>query len=145
MRHNPLLKDLRPTHPGGVLREDVLPALGRPKTEIADLLGISRPTLYDVLNEKRPIAPNLALRIGKLVGGGPEFGSQCSRLTICKPPKRKSPKNSGRFRRCTPQNSAAPQCLIRGEHSGDVSQCDYVHANLPGQNDCLAAIVRSRS
>jgi addiction module HigA family antidote len=73
MRHNPLLKGLRPTHPGEVLREDVLPALGRPKTEIADLLGISRPTLYDVLNEKRPITPNLALRIGKLVGGGPEI------------------------------------------------------------------------
>jgi antitoxin HigA-1 len=73
MRHNPLLKGLRPTHPGEVLREDVLPALGRPKTEIAELLGISRPTLYDVLNEKRPITPNLAPRIGKLVGGGPEI------------------------------------------------------------------------
>ena len=73
MSRNPLLKGLKPTHPGEVLREDVLPALGRSKTEIADLLGVSRPTLYDVLNEKRPITPNLALRIGKLVGGGPEI------------------------------------------------------------------------
>ena len=67
-----LLKGLRATHPGEILREDVLPALGRSKTEIAHLLGVSRPTLYDVLNEKRPITPNLALRIGKLVGGGAE-------------------------------------------------------------------------
>jgi len=70
---NPLLKGLRPTHPGEVLREDVLPSLHKSKTEIAGLLGVSRPTLYDVLNEKRPITPNLALRIGKLVGGGPEI------------------------------------------------------------------------
>ena len=34
-------------HPGALLREEVLPALGRPKAEIARLLGISRKTLYD--------------------------------------------------------------------------------------------------
>ena len=73
MPKNPLLKGLRPVHPGEMLREDVLPALGRPKTEIARLLGVSRQTLYDVLNEKQPITANLALRIGKLVGGGAEI------------------------------------------------------------------------
>ena len=55
-----------------MLREIVLPALGKPKTEIAQLLRVSRQTLYDVLNEKQPITANLALRIGKLVGDGPE-------------------------------------------------------------------------
>jgi addiction module HigA family antidote len=64
---------IRPVHPGEMLREDVLPALGRSKTEIARLLGISRQTLYDVLNEKQPVTANLALRIGKLVGGGPNI------------------------------------------------------------------------
>ena len=72
MPRNPLLKGLRATHPGELLREDVLPALGKSRTEIAHLLRVSRPTLYDVLNEKRPITSNLALRIGKLVGGGPQ-------------------------------------------------------------------------
>jgi addiction module HigA family antidote len=73
MTSNPLLKGLKPMHPGEVLREDVLPALGRPKAEIARLLGVSRPTLYDVLAEKRPVTPNLALRLGKLCGNGPEL------------------------------------------------------------------------
>ena len=73
MAGNPLLKGLRPVHPGEHLREDILPALGKPKAEIARLLGVSRQTLYDVLNEKQPITANLALRIGKLVGGGPEI------------------------------------------------------------------------
>ena len=73
MARNPLLKGLRPVHPGEMLREIVLPALGRPKAEIARLLGVSRQTLYDVLNEKQPITANLALRIGKLVGDGAEI------------------------------------------------------------------------
>jgi addiction module HigA family antidote len=61
---------LPPTHPGEILREDVLPALGRPKTEIARLLGISRQQLYDILEERKPITVPMALRIGKLCGNG---------------------------------------------------------------------------
>ena len=64
---------IRPIHPGEMLREDVLPALGRPKTEIARLLGISRQTLYDILNEKQPVTAGMALRLGKLCGDGPEI------------------------------------------------------------------------
>lgn len=67
------LKGLRPAHPGALLREDVLPELGRPKTEIAKLLGISRQTLYDILDEKQPVTPGMALRLGKLCGNGPDL------------------------------------------------------------------------
>lgn len=69
---NSLLSGLRPTHPGELLREDVLPALGRAKTEIADLLRVSRQTLYDILSEKKPVTPSMALRIAKLTGTTPE-------------------------------------------------------------------------
>ena len=64
---------IRPIHPGEMLREDILPALGRPKTEIARLLGISRQTLYDILNEKQPVPAGMALRLGKLCGDGPDI------------------------------------------------------------------------
>jgi antitoxin HigA-1 len=70
---NPLVCGLAPMHPGELLREDVLPALGRPKTEIARLLGISRQTLYDILNEKQPITAQMALRIGKMCGNGADI------------------------------------------------------------------------
>lgn len=70
---NPLLRALRPVHPGEILREDVLPALGKPKAEIARLLGISRQTLYDILGERQPITARMALRIGKLCGNGHEI------------------------------------------------------------------------
>jgi addiction module HigA family antidote len=55
-----------------MLREDVLPSLNKAKTEIAALLGVSRQTLHDILAEKQPITPAMALRLGKLLGNGPE-------------------------------------------------------------------------
>ncbi|MBA2635134.1 MAG: HigA family addiction module antidote protein [Sphingomonas sp.] len=69
---NPLLKGLRPVHPGELLREDVLPALGRSKTEIARLMGISRQTLHELLAEKQPVTVPMALRIAKLIGTTPD-------------------------------------------------------------------------
>ena len=69
---NPLLRGMRPVHPGEILREDILPAVGRPKTEIARLLGISRQTLYDILNEKQPVTPHMALRLMRMFGGTAE-------------------------------------------------------------------------
>jgi len=59
---------MRAVHPGEILREDVIPALGKPKAEIARLLGISRQSLYDVLNEKQPVTTAMALRFAKLTG-----------------------------------------------------------------------------
>jgi addiction module HigA family antidote len=73
MATNPLLKGLPPMHPGEMLRENVLPSLGRSKTEIAGLLGISRQTLFDILSEKQPVTPAMAQRFGKLLGNGPDL------------------------------------------------------------------------
>jgi addiction module HigA family antidote len=72
MDKNPLTAGLRPVHPGEVLREDVIPALGRSKVDIARLLGVSRPTLYALLDEKQPVTPQMAVRLGKLLGTTPE-------------------------------------------------------------------------
>ncbi len=73
---NQLLTGLPPTHPGEVLREDVLPALGRKATEIAKLLGVSRPTLYDILGGRQAITVPMAYKIGKLTGTNPELWSR---------------------------------------------------------------------
>ena len=73
MTRNRLLKGLGPSHPGAILREDVLPALKKQKNEIAALLGVSRQTLHDILTEKQPVTPGMALRFGKLLGNGPEL------------------------------------------------------------------------
>ena len=59
-----------PTHPGALLRDDAIPATGRSKVEIAKLLGLSRQHLYDILNERKPVSPVVAVRLGKLFGDG---------------------------------------------------------------------------
>jgi addiction module HigA family antidote len=51
-----------------LLREDAIPATGRSKAEIAQLLGISRQHLYDILRERKPVSPAIAVRLGKLFG-----------------------------------------------------------------------------
>ncbi len=73
MSRNRLTRGLKPMHPGEMLRQDVLPAIGKSKSEIARLLGISRQTLYDILDEKQPVTPAMALRLGKLLGNGPDL------------------------------------------------------------------------
>jgi antitoxin HigA-1 len=62
--------DRCPTHPGELLREEVIPATGKPKAEIARLLGISRQHLYDILEERKPVSAAVAVRLGKLFGDG---------------------------------------------------------------------------
>ncbi|MBN1102697.1 MAG: HigA family addiction module antidote protein [Deltaproteobacteria bacterium] len=60
-----------PVHPGELLREDVLPAMGLSVSEAARRLGISRQQLHRVLACSHPITTDMALRIGKFVGNGP--------------------------------------------------------------------------
>lgn len=59
-----------PTHPGAILREDVLPALGLPITQVADHLRITRQQLHRILSEQSGISPEMALRLGKFCGNG---------------------------------------------------------------------------
>ena len=62
----------RPTHPGAILREDVLPALDMTQTEFAQRLGVSRLSVSDLLHEKRVMTPEMAVRVAKLLNTTPE-------------------------------------------------------------------------
>lgn len=64
---------IAPVHPGELLAEDILPETGLTKVSFAEALGVSRQTLYDVLNQKQPVTANLAVRLGKLLGNGAQF------------------------------------------------------------------------
>lgn len=66
-------KNRKPTHPGEVLREDVLPALELTQLEFANRLGVSRRTVSELLHERRPVTPDMAIRLGRLLGNGPEI------------------------------------------------------------------------
>ncbi len=59
-----------PTHPGAILREDVLPELDITIKAFADGVHTSRQTMHKILAEQKGITPEMALKIGKFVGNG---------------------------------------------------------------------------
>ncbi len=64
-------RDRPPTHPGVILGEDVLPALGMPILTAAKEIGVSRQTLHRIIAGTHPVTPSMALRLGKFCGNGP--------------------------------------------------------------------------
>lgn len=65
--------DRTPTHPGALLREDLLPAMGQSVTDLATRLALSEADLLEVLAERAPVTPELALRLGTVFGNGAAF------------------------------------------------------------------------
>jgi addiction module HigA family antidote len=63
----------RPAHPGEILREDILPALGMQLKELARHLGVSRQTLSSLVNEKRGVSVEMAQRLGQAFKNGARF------------------------------------------------------------------------
>ncbi len=57
-----------PPHPGEMLREDILPALGLSVTEAANQLGVTRVALSRVLNARAAVSPQMALRLEAWLG-----------------------------------------------------------------------------
>jgi len=64
---------MEPAHPGTILRDDVLPALELTVSEAARQLGISRQALHAILAERAAVSPEMAVRLGRFCGNGPEL------------------------------------------------------------------------
>jgi antitoxin HigA-1 len=64
---------MRPVHPGEILREDVLKPLGMSARQFASLLDVPTNRVTQILNERRAITANTALRIARLLGSTPEY------------------------------------------------------------------------
>jgi len=61
-----------PTHPGIILKEDFLAPLGLTQVELAKALKTSFRTINEILNEKRSISPDMALRLARYFGTSPD-------------------------------------------------------------------------
>ena len=57
-----------PAHPGGFVKSQIIEALGLSVTEGAKVLGVTRPALSALLNERANLSPEMALRIEKAFG-----------------------------------------------------------------------------
>ena len=69
----------RPTHPGAILREDILPELGITKAVLASHLGVSRLSVSEILHEKRGVSAEMAVLIARVIGVLPKAGCICKR------------------------------------------------------------------
>ena len=63
---------LNPLHPGRSVRYDCLDPLGLSVTEAANVLGVTRQALNNLVNGKSGISPEMAIRLAKESGNGAE-------------------------------------------------------------------------
>lgn len=63
----------RPITPGAVLREDYLEPLQLTQQTVADTIGVDRTTLNEVLNARRGVTPEMALRLARAFGPAPQY------------------------------------------------------------------------
>ena len=68
-----LPKNRPPPHPGEMLLEEFLKPLGLSQTELADRIKVSYPRVNELVNGKRGVTPDTALRLSQLLGTSPEF------------------------------------------------------------------------
>jgi addiction module HigA family antidote len=66
-------RKIKPTHPGEMLREDFMPDFNLTTSSLANVLGVSRQTVNELLRERRSISPGMALRLSRLFGNTPDF------------------------------------------------------------------------
>ena len=66
-------REVRPVHPGEILREDFLPDYQLTVSSLAEALNVSRQTVNELLRERRSLSPEMALRLSRLFGNSPEF------------------------------------------------------------------------
>jgi addiction module HigA family antidote len=66
-------REIEPTHPGEMLREDFMPDFNLTTTGLAGKLDVSRQTVNELLLKRRAVSPNMALRLSRLFGNTPEF------------------------------------------------------------------------
>ena len=68
-----LPKNRAPTHPGEMLLEEFLKPLGLSQSELAARIQVSYARINEIVNGKRGVTPDTALRLARLLGTTPEF------------------------------------------------------------------------
>ena len=70
---NTIRREVRPAHPGEMLREDFLPDYGLSVSGLAEALNVSGQAVSELIEERRAVSPEMALRLGRLFGNSSDF------------------------------------------------------------------------
>lgn len=68
MSNDPIKIRMKPPHPGDFIRTEILAELGLSIAKAAEVLGVRRATLSDLVNGKASLSPEMALRVEKAFG-----------------------------------------------------------------------------
>ncbi len=63
----------KPSHPGALLREVILPETGLTISALAEHCGVSRNTLSKIVNEHTDVTEDMAMRLSRALGSSPQF------------------------------------------------------------------------
>ena len=63
----------RPTHPGELLREEILPAANITQGELAKRMGVSRRTVNEICQERRGVSADMAHRLARMLNTTPDL------------------------------------------------------------------------
>ena len=61
-----------PPHPGRIVRQECIEALGLTVSRAARALGVTRQTLNNLVNGRAGVSPEMAIRLSKAFGSSPE-------------------------------------------------------------------------
>lgn len=68
-----MINNMRPIHPGEILREEFLIPLGMSAHALAMAIHVPAPRINDIVREKRSLSPDTVLRLSRYFGTTPEF------------------------------------------------------------------------
>jgi addiction module HigA family antidote len=68
-----IINNMRPIHPGEILREEFLLPLGMTAHALAMAIRVPAPRIHDIVREKRSVSPDTALRLARYFSTTPEF------------------------------------------------------------------------
>ena len=68
-----MIREMKLSHPGEMLKMEIVEGRNLTISKAAELLGVTRPTLSNIINAKASITPNIAIRIETVFGGTAKF------------------------------------------------------------------------
>ena len=63
----------KPSHPGALIRNVILPETGLTVSGLAERCGVARNTISKVVNERGDVTEDLAIRLSRVLGSSPQF------------------------------------------------------------------------
>jgi antitoxin HigA-1 len=98
-----------PPHPGRIVRQDCIEALGLTIGEAAEALGVTRQTLDRLVNERGGISPEMALRLAKAFGSTPDLWLRLQATHDLTETRKRKAEELGTIRRLDRASEGAPR------------------------------------